>query len=251
MRFTKSFLLSLNLHIWGIGLVSVVWLLSKPEPPEHVEVKYIKLPRQVAVVEGESGVLPELVGVEEAEVKDRSRIRSSSRSSSRSPHALRALGRQKTPRSRQRDRVPNGPTVEYRVRIAKQQSDQGVVQSNHSISPQETVVDDIPQTAGHRARQPADEVSFKGDTRPLLEIIQARIDAVTPLAHASAPGCIDQSGIVKIAFLIDALGYPCGLRIMKSSGSPCLDQEVDNVLHLAEPYPYVAGWVPVTVRFTL
>jgi outer membrane biosynthesis protein TonB len=88
-----------------------------------------------------------------------------------------------------------------------------------------------------------------GDTRELIKIIQARIDAVTPLVHASAGPCQTVKGVVHLKFFVNQAGYPCGFRIISSSGVRCLDDEIDNVLHMAEPYPYVAGWIPVTVRF--
>jgi outer membrane biosynthesis protein TonB len=56
-------------------------------------------------------------------------------------------------------------------------------------------------------------------------------------------------GVVHLKFFVNQAGYPGGFRIIASSGVRCLDDEIDNVLHMAEPYPYVAGWIPVTVRF--
>jgi TonB family protein len=83
----------------------------------------------------------------------------------------------------------------------------------------------------------------------LIEIIQARIDAITPLVHATAGPCKTEKGVVRLKFVVNPAGYPHGFRIVDSSGVRCLDDEIDNVLHLAEPYPYVAGWIPVTVKF--
>jgi phosphatidylglycerol:prolipoprotein diacylglycerol transferase len=80
-------------------------------------------------------------------------------------------------------------------------------------------------------------------------IIRARIDAITPLVHATAGPCRTEKGIVRLKFVVNPAGYPHGFRIIDSSGVRCLDDEIDNVLHLAEPYPYVAGWIPVTVKF--
>jgi TonB family protein len=84
-----------------------------------------------------------------------------------------------------------------------------------------------------------------------VEIIQARIDAVTPVVHATAEGCRRVQGQVRLAFTLHPSGYSDRQRVMRSSGNPCLDAQIESILHLAEPYPYVAGWIPVTVRFTL
>ena len=90
-----------------------------------------------------------------------------------------------------------------------------------------------------------------GSRKALLELIQARIDAVAPLVHRTSAGCRNASGLARIRFVIDTNGYPIGYQILDSSGNGCLDGQIDTLLHLAEPYPFVAGWVPVRVRFTL
>ncbi len=90
-----------------------------------------------------------------------------------------------------------------------------------------------------------------GDRRSLIENVQARIDRVAPLVHRTSQGCRNASGLARIRFLMDTSGYPIGYQILSSAGNPCLDTQIDTVLHLAEPYPFVAGWVPVKVKFTL
>jgi outer membrane biosynthesis protein TonB len=92
-----------------------------------------------------------------------------------------------------------------------------------------------------------------GSRRERIAIIQARIDRVTPLVHCTDRDrkCRQRSGLARIRFLLDRRGYPRGYQVLDSAGAPCLDRQIDTVLHLAEPYPYVAGWIPVRVRFSL
>lgn len=90
-----------------------------------------------------------------------------------------------------------------------------------------------------------------GDRRSLIENIQARIDRIAPLVHRTSQDCRNASGLARIRFIMDTRGYPIGYQILSSAGNPCLDTQIDTVLHLAEPYPFVAGWVPVKVKFTL
>jgi hypothetical protein len=278
MRSLHSFLISLNAHIWGIWLLSLVFVVSGSEPrPQRIEVQLLKLP---APVEGDSGAL---LGI------------SLPRASPCRPDpeaALRATSGQEDGR-RQRAPGKRGPRVTYRVRVAQAASAIAVRDSGTwipasgirlrpsaecapgsrisgvspeappargGIAPARASYD--PPAAEHGSlattqRSPArdnEPVSMDeaigGDTRSLIEIIQARIDAITPLIHATAGPCQTEKGIVRLRFIINPAGYPCGFRIVASSGVRCLDDEVDNVLHMAEPYPYVAGWIPVTVRFS-
>ncbi len=88
-----------------------------------------------------------------------------------------------------------------------------------------------------------------GSQLALFDIIQRRIDAISPLIHRTTTGCRAMGGQARVRFLMNAHGYPLGYQVLDSTGSPCLDAEIDTVLHMAEPYPRVAGWVPVRVTF--
>jgi hypothetical protein len=256
MRSLHSFLISLNAHIWGIWLLSLVFVVSGSEPrPQRIEVQLLKLP---APVEGDSGAL---LGI------------SLPRTSPRRPDpeaALRATSGQEDGR-RQRAPGKRGPRVTYRVRVAQAASaiavrDSGTwipasgirLRPSAECAPGSRISGVSPEAPPARGRiapardnEPVSmDEAIGGDTRSLIEIIQARIDAITPLIHATAGPCQTEKGIVRLRFIINPAGYPCGFRIVASSGVRCLDDEVDNVLHMAEPYPYVAGWIPVTVRFS-
>jgi len=259
MRLFHSFLISLNAHIWGVVLLSLVFVVSRTEPrPRRIEVRLLKLP---APVDGDSVAISEM---------SLPRARADRRSDSEV--ALRPTS------IREHMREKRGPRVEYRVRVAKSPPavavrDSGTWVPASSIRIQRSaeyapgsrisgVSPESPSTGGGGAPKRANnepqtinhdplprDDSIGGDTRPLIEIIQARIDAIAPLMHATAGPCQTEKGIVRLKFVVNQAGYPCGFRIVVSSGVRCLDDEVDNVLHMAEPYPYVAGWIPVSIRF--
>ncbi len=270
MRSLHSLLISLNLHVWGIGLFSLVFAVARPEvPPQRIEVRLLKLPS--AAAGSSAGISPD---------------RASPNRHRSQPAAVR---RDAEPGAQIQKR--RGPRVTHRVRVANTISplettrtgtwspafplqaprsavqDQGASISGDSPEAQARTVrpspavrppepspdhgsltaDHEPLTTDHHPLTLDDAIG--GDARTLIEIIQARIDAVTPLAHASSGPCQARDGVVRVRFVVNLAGYPCGYRIVTSSGVHCLDDEVDNVLHMAEPYPYVAGWIPVTVRF--
>lgn len=90
-----------------------------------------------------------------------------------------------------------------------------------------------------------------GDTRPLVEIIQARIDAVAPLVLASSRTCFRARGRAQVLFTISPAGYHRSHRVTGTAPSPCQEERIAAILHLAEPFPFVTGWVAVTVPLTL
>ena len=274
MRLLHSFLISLNAHLWGVVLLSAVFVFTQKEPePQRIEVQLLKLP---APLEGTS------LSVSGA---------TASRSAAESHAGLDASRSKTTEQGDRRQeslRKKRGPRVEYRVRVAKTTAAVAVRESGtwapassirlrrsemhasgsriSGVSPEaRATADRRPPASGNDsmsddnwplniADAPAPDGTGPldgagGDTRELIEIIQARIDAVTPLIHASAGPCQTLKGIVHLKFFVNRAGYPGGFRIVASSGVRCLDAEIDNVLHMAEPYPFVAGWIPVTVRF--
>jgi outer membrane biosynthesis protein TonB len=259
LRSLHSFLISLNAHVWGLVLLSLVFVYEqKPPEPQRIEVQFLKLP---APLEGGTLDIPK-----------------ATRSESKA-EAARGMTVEPADRPRERVHKRRGPRVEYRVRVARTTAHVAARESGtwvpaSSVRLRETAVHDLgsrlagvspdaPPTADRRPSSfmrgstsrdhwPQNLVVDRargGDTRELIKIIQARIDAVTPLIHASAGPCQSTRGVVHLKFVVNRAGYPGGFRIISSSGVRCLDDEVDNVLHMAEPYPYVAGWIPVTVRF--
>jgi hypothetical protein len=260
MRFLQSLLISLNVHLWGVVLAAAAWAATASTPPEPapMEISFLRLPP--ASREGQAGMRPEVEIPRLSETAKRS-IPNVSAKTRPAAETLVSIA----PGARAaREKVRRGPRVEYRVKIATEGT---LARAGHAVTgmrpalagwaPPVREPDIDEEVSDRRIRVVAsdtsdsDELEWGGDTRPLIEIIQARIDRMTPLMHRTAKRCRYESGLVRVKFLLDSRGYPCGHRIIRSSGSACLDAEVDTVLHMAEPYPYVAGWIPVTVKFTL
>jgi hypothetical protein len=227
MRFGLSLLISTNVHVWTVVLVSLTWPHSAPVlPPEPVEVQLLKIP---ALPEPGDG----------GEVAKRER--------------------------RIKPREQSGPSVEYRVTISSRESPQTAPLKRSSsadlLASDDIAVGKVEQRSiasaagieGAIENNLEDRLDLNpgGDPRPLVEIIQARIDEITPLVHRTSGLCRYEQGIIKIRFRISRYGYTETNRIVRSSGPACLEEAAEKVLHLAEPYPYVAGWVPVTIKFTL
>jgi hypothetical protein len=256
MKLLNSILVSVNIHVWLVVGLSAVWALTKPEPvsqASQIEVQFFKI--SAAEIEG---------------------LQKTVASRTPSPEWLRSAGKSKDIKAEHRHSVmvldgthtaktgsptkafgddkkviskKTGPSVEYKVSLAKNGS-----YARYKTLPTLHVVAgpvDFADQPGASGPGNAELPEYGGDIRPRLDIIQAKIDAVTPLMHRTSTNCWSEGGIVMVKFSMNHEGYPTGHRIVRSSGSNCLDKEVDTVLHMAEPYPFVAGWVPVAVKFTL
>jgi len=266
MRFVSSLLLSVNAHLWTVVAFTAVWALAEPEPrPEPLRVELLRLP---ASQKGNKGTIEAPVPSLESATQKPSQVDESTSPASfhRTPHAkkpivtsevtvsknaasgspLRKIDHAKQREAIGRSRLPSLREKELHPRATRADEHElmHMVAAYREYERQATKV-----TASGQMTASDTSLSEGGDTRPLIEIIQARIDAVTPLMHRTAEGCRWQTGVVRLRFVMNRDGYPCGLKIDTSSGSACLDAEVDKVLHMAEPYPYVAGWIPVTVKF--
>jgi hypothetical protein len=94
-----SFLISLNAHVWGLVLLSLVFVYEqKPSEPQRIEVQFLKLP---APLEGSSVTATEATQSE--------------------PETKASLGKaaRLEVRPREQVRTRRGPRVEYRVRVAR------------------------------------------------------------------------------------------------------------------------------------
>ncbi|RLB58017.1 MAG: hypothetical protein DRI34_06125 [Deltaproteobacteria bacterium] len=127
--------------------------------------------------------------------------------------------------------------------------DPGMTPRNHVAS-----VSDPEGNHSHPAPgPPADPADDRpgGDTRPLLEIIQARIDAVAPLVLAASRPCPRARGRARVLFIVSPAGYHRRHRVAGIDPGDCRDERIEAIIHLAEPYPYLAGWIPVSVPLAL
>ncbi len=248
MRFWLSLLISTNVHVWTVALASLAWPHSDPVlPPEHIEMRILKLP---ALPEPGDG----------GEIKKRlTRI---------------------TPHRR------SVPTVEYRVTISRSKPTSssapsapkhdfaaaffavplGTAPVEKSSSSEftgrcETAMRNVERPTVPLSANPEGGVETSledlvdldpgGDPRPLVEIIQARINEVAPLIHRTSGRCRYEEGTIRMDFRISRFGYMDAHRFIRTSGQSCLNIVAEKVLHMAEPYPYVAGWVPVTIKFSM
>lgn len=271
LRALHSFLISLNAHVWVVVLLTAA-LVSEQKPPEpqRIEVQFLKLP---APLEGSALSVPEATRAETKAEANLPRKRVRRQRGPRVEYRVRVARTTASvaaresgtwvPASRIRLREtavhdsgsriagtsPDAAPTPERQPFVLSKVSKSEKQWPHSLvdhaAPQNGVAPD--GTEPQNSPGPLDVAG--GDTRELIKVIQARIDAVTPLVHASAGPCQAVKGVVHLKFVVNRAGYPCGFRIIASSGVRCLDNEVDNVLHMAEPYPFVAGWIPVTVRF--
>lgn len=247
MRFWISLLVSTNVHVWTFSLLVMHWAMPvHTSEPKTIELSMYKLPAMP--MPGNGGEIAE---------QSTSRTRSG-------PHST-------------------GPSVQYTVTVSKSaptpeskmnpseslyhsplpplpesemaQLEHGSASSNMEAKQHSLVAVSVPKTSSLNVDNVGDDEVLDmdpgGDPRPLVKIIQARIDEVTPLIHKTSGDCSYEQGVVKIIFRISPHGYTASKRITNSSGARCLDEVAEKVLHMAEPFPHVAGWVPVTVKFTL
>ncbi|MBW2704095.1 MAG: hypothetical protein JRF33_25025 [Deltaproteobacteria bacterium] len=258
-RARLALLLSVNLHLWiFVSLGLVWWTDQEPKPePEIIEVLRIVLPAPPAAIEGQS-VESAALQRPEPKLKElplspiRSPIRPPARVFRQEPE-LRWSFKVAEPGSEKTQ--PPLHLVDSRdlAHCLAEQQRHRERPSLKLVQKQDPPPEDLPFHAhdGADASNPMPRVMDKpgGSQLALFDIIQRRIDAISPLVHRTAIGCRALGGQARIRFLMNAQGYPLGYQVLDSSGSPCLDAEIDTVLHMAEPYPRVAGWIPVRVTF--
>jgi hypothetical protein len=301
MRLAVPFLLSFNLHVWCLAVLSFpgsgAEKIRRPverqsQPPRLRVVELIKLPPASRV--GELGNL--------AVSPTRSLFAAGTPAPLQDPPEVRApaaLAQRPLPPASGKAARPKEPSVSYRVRVARGESashperaepfrtsqhaallltrgspaplqpDRRFLATASPSAAIEAAVDgvrppgssavlyqvptgaeiDPRRGAGDFLSSDAAGAAAGGDTRPRLQIIQARIDEITPLIHHTTRGCELATGLLRIRFTMGPAGYTHQVRVVSSSGNPCLDSQIATILHLAEPYPYLEGWIPVTMKF--
>jgi len=281
-RKTVCFLLSLNAHIWLVGLFSLQLL---PPVVEYREISLIRLPEKAAesraatatlAAKSEPSTVRPLFEKQPPKVKPEPRVSmkiSRSFNQEKSQQELKRSVVNKKPVERTAPQamqtahleapelkfslqatftLPTAEQLNSKKRQA-QVSHQPFTAAAHSSadSIRQTVTVQPPETL----RDPQDIQAFgnprhrEGELLSPLEIIQARIDAVTPLVQRSNSACRANQGVARVKFRMNVRGYKEEHLITRTSGSHCLDEQIEEILHLAEPYPYLAGWVPVEVKF--
>jgi TonB family protein len=89
----------------------------------------------------------------------------------------------------------------------------------------------------------------QAETIDALALIRRRLEAMVPFCYPSEANRRGLKGTALLRFQLDSLGYPFVMQLVTSSGHAVLDDQLETLLHLAEPYPMVEGWVVVPVTF--
>jgi len=82
-----------------------------------------------------------------------------------------------------------------------------------------------------------------------LELIRQRLAAVEPFCYPDEARRRRLRGTALLRFQVGAEGYPSVMQLMTSTGHALLDAKIEEMLHLAEPYPFVPGWIVVPITF--
>ena len=98
----------------------------------------------------------------------------------------------------------------------------------------------------HSAKSLTDEIWVKTidqEREAKSGIVINRISEVAKLVYGTNFREGMDWGQTHLRFKLDADGYVDRVQIMRSSGERIVDRKAVDVLHLAEPYVYVAGWI--------
>ncbi len=94
-----------------------------------------------------------------------------------------------------------------------------------------------------------DRVEAGGADSDPLRLVQERIAWVAHLVSPSATRRARTEGSARVDLRVGANGYVRAVRVVKSTGSPALDAEIESTVHFAEPFPQWNGWLTVTVEY--
>ncbi len=217
MKFLLSILLSVNAHVWTLSLASLSGNSPvRPARPAPAPMEVMLIDLSPAARAGKS----------------------------LAPRAAQCRQGSVAPA-----RPSRGPSVRHRIRRSRSPAPRSLPAASAPRLLAGYVPVAVESVLPSLRVEPPSSDQPGGDIRARLAIIQARINAITPLMQATAAGCRAQSGLVRVVLRLNPRGYPCGHRIIDSTAPACLLQEVDTILHMGEPYPYLAGPIPITVRF--
>jgi TonB family protein len=106
--------------------------------------------------------------------------------------------------------------------------------------------DDVPTGGGLGEERGA--ASLLGAGR-MQRLVQQRVDHVAELLGPSAVARAGKTGEALVDLRVDALGYVSDATLVRSAGDPRLDEELEAIIHLGEPYPRFEGAMRVRVFF--
>ncbi len=97
--------------------------------------------------------------------------------------------------------------------------------------------------------------SVRGRQRPqqdrerVIAMIKERIARVMPLVYWNTARKGQRVGQARVRFRMDRRGYVRELEIIEVEGVPDISDATHAVLHLAEPYVFVPGWIELELAF--
>jgi len=106
--------------------------------------------------------------------------------------------------------------------------------------------DEVPAGGGFGSTRGAASLAGTGRVQRL---VQQRIDHIAELLGPSAVAQVGKAGEALVDLRVDALGYVDDANLVRSAGDPRLDEEIETIVHLGEPYPRFQGVMRVRVRF--
>ncbi|RME24538.1 MAG: hypothetical protein D6806_09420 [Deltaproteobacteria bacterium] len=247
MRWPISFMLSLDIHVVLLAGLSLSPAPSRP-PPTPLEVSYVRLPPA-----SEKGAPAQRDNV--ARIMKPDGMRNPRRGPTVTMRVTVAPSQPQRPahvnKTAEQPPLPGARHIDDLAQRRYGEDDAGANASGRPAHDQSSITEPEHGHATFGASDVAGRVTFPsagGDTRKVLEIIQARIDSVAPLVIASSHRCRPRAAEVRVEFVMSEAGYHRAHRLSGFDPGPCADRMVESILHLAEPYPYLAGWVPVRVR---
>lgn len=98
-------------------------------------------------------------------------------------------------------------------------------------------------------RSRAGKQSLTQDREAVLEMIRRRIAKTMPLVFWDPTQRGQQLGRATVRFRMTRGGYVSAYELVRSSGDLEMDEAAHTVLHLAEPYVYVPGWIELALTF--
>ena len=101
------------------------------------------------------------------------------------------------------------------------------------------------ESAAYGERSPANEAPEDSERRLALQAIRDKVAKIAPLLISRR----DRDDVAKAVIVVrlSARGYIDEVRVGRSSGNKAHDTAATEVIHLAEPFPYVPGDLELTV----
>ncbi len=87
------------------------------------------------------------------------------------------------------------------------------------------------------------------DRQYVIAQIAERIRRMMPLVYWDSARKNELLGRTQVRFRMNSGGYVAVMEVLRSSGDAHVDAASRTVLHLAEPYVFVPGWIELELAF--